>query len=132
MWVDKGYSMAYNEQLAERVRTSFNHLRRVEEKKMMGGLTFMLNEKMCLGIDKNDLMVRLDPALHEMALKRKGCREMDMTGRTIRGFVFVNQAGLGTQKELDCWVGLALDYNTRAKAAQWPRKTGGKHAARRP
>jgi len=110
--------MAYSEQLAERVRGSFNHLRRVEEKKMMGGLTFMVNGKMCLGIVKNDLMVRLDPALHEMALKRKGCREMDMTGRTIRGFVFVSPKGLSTKKEFDYWVKLAIEYNKKAKSSK--------------
>jgi len=110
--------MAYSEKLANRVRMALVHRKRVEEKKMMGGLTFMVNDKMCVGIAKNDLMVRIDPAVHEMALKRKGCREMDMMKRRIRGFVFVSPKGLETKKDLSYWINLALDFNKKAKASK--------------
>ncbi len=68
--------MAYNEKLAKRVREALAGKRKVEEKKMMGGLTFMLNNKMCVGISGDDLMARIDPEIYVSALKRKGCREM--------------------------------------------------------
>lgn len=109
--------MAYSETLAERLRKAFVGVPRVEEKKMMGGLTFMVNGKMCVGVSKDDLMVRLDPAVYDTALKRKGCRKMDMTGKAMRGFVFVSSEGFKRKGELDYWVGLALDFNKKAKAS---------------
>lgn len=110
--------MAYDEKLANRVRTVLVHQEAVEEKKMMGGLTFMVNGKMCVEIVKNDLMVRLDPAIHEMAIAKKGCREMDMMKRRIRGFVFVNPEGLKSKKDLEYWLTLALDYNKKVKVSK--------------
>ena len=111
--------MAYNEQLAERIRVALSLSRRkVEEKKMMGGLTFMVNGKMCVGIIKDELMVRLDPVMHEEALERKGCHEMDMMKRKIRGFVVVRPEGLKQQKDFDYWIKTALDFNKQAKASK--------------
>ena len=112
--------MAYDVLLAERVRKLFAKQHRVVEKKMMGGLTFMVNGKMCVGILKNDLMARIDPEVHDIALKRKGCREMDFTGKPMKGFVFVNPDG--TKKELDYWIDLALDFNGRAKSSKKRKK----------
>jgi TfoX/Sxy family transcriptional regulator of competence genes len=109
--------MAYDEKLAQRIRLALPKAR-VEEKKMMGGLTFMVNGKMCVGILKDDLMVRLDPALHDAALARKGCREMDFTGRPMRGFVFVNSTGTKTKRDLDYWLELGLDFNKKAKLSK--------------
>ena len=110
--------MAYDEQLAERIRGAFSRVRRVEEKKMMGGLTFMVNGKMCVGIIKDELMVRLDPAAHEKALERKGCHEMGMMKRKIRGFVVVKPEGLKQQKDFAYWIKTALDFNKQAKASK--------------
>ncbi len=110
--------MAYSEQLAERVRDALKRTPRVEEKKMMGGLTFMVNGKMCVGVLKDDLMVRIDPMMHEIALRKKGCREMDFTGRPMKGFVFVNPKGTGGKKDLQYWLELALDFNKKAKASK--------------
>ena len=62
----------------------------VEEKKMMGGLTFMVDEKMCVGIVKDDLMARIAPEEYEFALKKPGSRPMDFTGRPMPGFIFVS------------------------------------------
>ena len=103
--------MAYDEPLAGRVRAILKGRRSVEEKKMMGGLTFMVNGKMCVGILKNELMARIDPQTHDDALKKKSCREMDFTGKPMRGFVFVGPAGTGDAKGLKYWVSLALDFN---------------------
>ena len=111
--------MAYDEQLAERVRRSFRR-RKVsfEEKRMMGGLCFMVDSKMCVGVDKDRLMARIDPECYDGALCKKGCMPMDFTGRPLRGFVFVNPMGLSTESELDTWLKLALDFNPRAKTSK--------------
>ena len=111
--------MAYDEQLAERVRRSFR-LRKVsfEEKRMMGGLCFMVDSKMCVGVDKDRLMARIGPEGYDAALHRKGCVPMDFTGRPMCGFVFVNPGGLSTESELDTWLKLALEFNPRAKASK--------------
>ncbi len=115
--------MAYNEILAERVRQVLlptNLL--VEEKKMMGGLTFMVDGKMCVGISKDDLMARIAPEAYESALLKKGCREMDFTGRPMKGFVFISPEGTVLDKELEYWLQLALDFNRRAKASKKKEK----------
>ena len=111
--------MAYNENLAERIRSSFRKMKvRFEEKRMMGGLCFMVDGKMCVGVEKGRLMARIDPVSYDAALSRKGCAPMDFTGRPMRGFVFVNPAGTATSSELDGWLGLALEFNPRAKASK--------------
>ena len=109
--------MAYDKKLAQRVRESLPR-RDVEEKKMMGGLTFMVNSKMCVGILKDDLMARIDPDVYEIALRKKGCREMNFTGRPMKGFVFVGPSGTSNKKDLKYWLDLALDFNKRAKASK--------------
>ena len=110
--------MAYNENLAERIRTALAKKRNVEEKKMMGGLTFMVNGKMCVGILKDDLMARIDPDVYEIALHKKGCREMNFTGKPMKGFVFVSPLGTSNKRDLKYWLDLALDFNKRAKASK--------------
>lgn len=110
--------MAYNEKLAIRIRESLQHLKNVDEKEMMGGLTFMVNGKMCVGIVKDELMCRIDPALHEAAVERKGCRTMDFTGRPMKGYVFVSEEGMKTKKDFEYWIQLSLDFNKKAKASK--------------
>ena len=111
--------MAYDEQLAARVREQFTK-RAVsfDEKRMMGGLCFLVDDKMCVGVEKERLMVRLDPAIYEQALKRKGCVPMDFTGRPMRGFVFVKSEGWSADRDLAYWLGLALEFNPRAKSSK--------------
>ena len=118
--------MAYDEQLAARVRGWFGE-RKVafEEKRMMGGLCFLVDGKMCVGVEKERLMARIDPSGYDAALRRKGCVPMDFTGRPMRGLVFVNPAGLATVGELNEWLKLALEFNPKAKAAK-------KKSARKP
>ncbi len=111
--------MAYNEQLAKRIRDFLGDARvRVEEKRMMGGLCFMVNGKMCVGVEKDRLMVRLDPEEYESALRRKGCVSMDFTGRPLRGFVFVKLVELSTDDALNGWLKLALEFNPKAKCSK--------------
>lgn len=114
--------MAYSEKLAGRVREILVDHPMVEEKKMMGGLTFMVNNKMCIGILNDDLMARIDPAVYETALEKRGCREMDFTGRPMKGFVFITPEGTKTKNDLNYWIGLALDYNKIAKASRKRKK----------
>ena len=110
--------MAYSEKLTSKIRDRFAGLPNVEEKEMMGGLTFMYNSKMCVGIIKDELMCRIDPAVHETAIQKTGCRTMDFTKRPMSGYVLVDESGMKTQKEFDYWIDLALDFNKKAKASK--------------
>ena len=111
--------MSFSDALADRLRMSLKKREVVfNEKRMMGGICFMVCDKMCLGVSDNRLMVRLDPGIYEACLKRKGCRPMDFTGRPLRGFVFVLPEGHETQHELDDWIELALEFNPRAKSSR--------------
>lgn|SRR5574337_1955421 len=110
--------MPYSEKLANRIRERLADLPNVEEKEMMGGLTFMYNGKMCVGIIKDELMCRIDPQLHDEAIQKKGCKTMVFTKRPMSGFIMVDDSGMKTKKEFDYWIDLALDYNKRAKASK--------------
>ncbi len=110
--------MVYDEKLANRVRQILVHRKAVDEKKMMGGLTFMVNGKMCVGVLKDELMARIDPEVYEAALQKNGCREMNFTGKPMKGFVFVSPKGTNDEKDLDYWIDLALDFNKKAKASK--------------
>lgn len=115
--------MAYSETLADRIRERLVDLRNVEEKKMMGGLTFMVNDKMCVGVIKDELMCRIDPAIHEMAVGKHGCRTMDFSHRPMIGYVLVEESGMKTKNEFNYWIDLALEFNKLAKSSKRP-KTG--------
>jgi TfoX/Sxy family transcriptional regulator of competence genes len=111
--------MAYNEKLADRTREIIALTqRKVEEKKMFGGLCFMVNDKMCVGVEKERLMVRLDPAIFDEVMEKEGCKPMDFTGRIMKGYVFVDVAALNTKMKLEYWLKLALAYNKVAKASK--------------
>lgn len=110
--------MAYDEKLADRIRESLEDVKKVKEKAMMGGLTFMVNDKMCIGIIKGEMMCRIDPELQEEALARQGCRIMDFTGRPMKGYVMVDDTGMRSKKDFDHWIQLALDFNKRAKSSK--------------
>lgn len=109
--------MAYSEFLADRVRQRLRGAGNVVEKKMMGGLIFMFNDKMCIGIDtdkntnQDRLMVRVGKLPYKDLLGQKGSRQMDFTGRVMRGFLFVDPEGFDTEEDLDFWVRKALDFN---------------------
>lgn len=115
--------MAYNEKIAVRIREALQHLKRVEEKEMMGGLTFMVNEKMCVGIIKDELMCRIDPDLHESAIKKTSCRTMDFTKRPMRGYVMIDDTGMKTKSDFDYWIGLSLEFNKKAKSSKKKKYT---------
>ena len=111
--------MAYNEKLADRTREIISRTHKnVEEKKMFGGLCFMVNDKMCVGVEKERLMVRLDPDKYDEVLEKEGCTPMDFSGKVMKGFVFVSADVLTTKKKLEYWIKLALEYNTIAKPSK--------------
>lgn len=111
--------MAYNEKLADRTREIiFLSHKNVEEKKMFGGLCFMVNGKMCVGVEQERLMVRLDPERYDEAMEKEGCKPMDFTGKIMKGYAFVDIDSLNTKKKLEYWVKLALEFNKKAKASK--------------
>jgi TfoX/Sxy family transcriptional regulator of competence genes len=110
--------MAYDETLAQRLREMLVVTAFVAEKKMMGGIAFMVNDKMCVGVIRENLMVRIAPESYEKALGRKGCRPMDFTGQPLKGFVFVEPEGCEHNEDLRFWVDLALAFNPFAKASK--------------
>lgn len=113
--------MAYSEYLVDRVRARIRQSVTVEERKMMGGLIFMVNGKMCLGVDidkatSNDrLMVRVGKLPYQDLLQIKGSRVMDFTGKVMRGFLFIGPEGFDQEEDLDFWVSKALEFNTLIK-----------------
>ena len=122
--------MACDETLAEHVRALLGKRSvRFEEKRMMGGLCFMVDGKMCVGVEKARLMVRLDPEIHEKALAMKGATPMDFTGRPMRGFVFVDAKAVASEADLGTWLGLALEFNPHAKSSKTKGKSKTKASA---
>src|SRR5258708_31897565 len=109
--------MAYSEKLTNRVRSALADLPGIEEKKMFRGITFMVNEKMCISVGDNEIMCRIDPELHEACVAKKGCRPVVMKGREYKGYVYINTEGIKTKKDFDYWIGLALEFNKRAKSS---------------
>jgi TfoX/Sxy family transcriptional regulator of competence genes len=110
--------MAYDEKLADRIREELVDKRKVEEKQMMGGLAFMVNNKMCVGVWKDEMMCRIDPDVREEALSKTGCRVMDITGKPMKGFVLVDETGMRSKKEFDYWIELSLEFNKKAKSSK--------------
>lgn len=102
--------MPYSEELAQRIRSAIASRADVEEKKMMGGLAFMINGKMSCGIIGDEIMIRVLPEKYESVLELPNAREMDFTGRVMKGFVYVGAEGLETEKELQKWLALALEF----------------------
>lgn len=102
--------MAYDETLAGRVRGLLATRPGYSERKMFGGLCFMLNGNMCCGIVKDELMVRLAAGGYEEALARPHARPMDFTGRPMKGMLYVGTAGFETHESLAEWVELGAGF----------------------
>ena len=111
--------MAYNEKLADRTREIIAVIHKnLIEKAMFGGLCFMVNDKMCVGVEKERLMVRLDTAKYDEAMEQEGCAPMNFTGKIMKGYVFVDIDALNTKSKLLYWIELALEFNKIAKASK--------------
>ena len=114
--------MAYSETLAERVRRLLARQRPVSERRMFGGLAFMVRGHMCCGIQGERLMARVGPELYDKALKWPHARPMDFTGKPIRGFVYVQPAGLKTAAQLRRWVSASVAYARSAPPKTRPAR----------
>lgn len=123
--------MAYNEKLVDRVREALVDVRNVEEKNMFGGVCFMVNGKMCMGVATDELMCRIGPDREEEALEKNGCRPMDFTGRPMKGYVFVSEEGMKGKKGLDYWIQLCLDFNLVAKPSKKAKSKGTSRSAKK-
>jgi hypothetical protein len=102
--------MAFSEELAERIRQGLARRKGVEEKKMFGGIGFLLNGNMLVGVWKDSLIVRLGPEEGEKALKEPHVNEFDITGRAMKGWVLVAPEGVEADDELSGWVQRAVKY----------------------
>jgi TfoX/Sxy family transcriptional regulator of competence genes len=114
--------MAYDEGLAERIRTILDGEAGVSEKKMFGGVAFLLDGKMFVGIVKHDLMVRVGPDAHARALERRHVRPMDFTGKPMTGYVYVAPDGVSEDDELESWVRAGADFVRTMTKAKPPAK----------
>jgi TfoX/Sxy family transcriptional regulator of competence genes len=110
--------MAYNEQLSDRIREALADLPDVTEKIMFGGICYMVNGKMCIGVSHQELMCRIGPDHFEEALEMNGVRPMTMRNKVSKGFVFIDETGVRTKKEFDYWLKRCLDFNKHAKASK--------------
>lgn len=102
--------MAFDEGLAERIRDLVADQPGVSERKMFGGLCFMLDGNMCFGIVGSELMVRVGPNAYEESLTLPHAREMDFTGRSMKGMVYVGEVGLSEDGDLGQWLDRGTSY----------------------
>ena len=102
--------MAYDEDLANRIRELLAAQKGIEEKRMFGGLTFMVAGHMCCGVLKDDLIVRIEPSDFETLVAQPHVRPFDFTGRTMQGMVYVESSALADAGVLRTWVHRGTDY----------------------
>jgi TfoX/Sxy family transcriptional regulator of competence genes len=98
----------------------------VEEKHMFGGIAFMVNQKMCVGIIKDEMMCRIDPGIHDLVVEKDGCRTMDFNRKPMKGFVMVDQNAMKTGEAFEYWISLAMEFNRSAKESAKKSKSGKK------
>jgi hypothetical protein len=101
--------MAFNEKLAERIRAELKGIPFVE-KKMFGGVGFLIHGNMACGVHKTNVIVRVDPSKHATLLKRPHARPFDITGRPMKGWLMVDLDGCKTVKQLSGWVKEGVDF----------------------
>ena len=115
--------MPFDQKLADRIREYLSgqpHLE-IEEKKMFGGLAFMINGKMCVNVSGNDLMCRFDPDLTQEVAAKNGYRPMVMKGKEYKGYCYVAPTGFKNRKDFEYWMKLCLDFNRRSKSSKKSR-----------
>ncbi|HEU4996447.1 MAG TPA: TfoX/Sxy family protein [Gemmatimonadaceae bacterium] len=104
--------------LYDRVLESIGFRPRVAERKMFGARAIVVDAKLCCSVKGSRIMVRVDPSLHATLLKRDGVRPLTMSNRTYPGWLIVQDTALRTKRQLDYWIGLALEYNPRAPVSK--------------
>ncbi|MBK8956799.1 MAG: TfoX/Sxy family protein [Saprospiraceae bacterium] len=114
--------MPYNEKLADKIRESLAGTKNLVEKKMFGGIAFMVNDKMCIGVDKDDIMLRCELEETDELLKKKGARVFDLSGgRPMKGWLLVSAEGTSSKKDFEWWLNKVIEGNKKAKAPS-PKK----------
>jgi TfoX/Sxy family transcriptional regulator of competence genes len=114
--------MAYSESLAQRLRSIFVRRRNITEKKMFGGMGFLLNGNMCVGIWKNSLIARIDPAEYGAVLAQEHVQEFDITGRPMKGWVMVEPDGIESDEQLANWTEKAVAFVSTLPKKKSPKK----------
>ena len=102
--------MAYDEDLADRVREQLASEPALMEKAMFGGLAFLLEGNMAVGLSGDELMVRVGPDASDDALARPHTRPFDMTGRPMKGWILVAAEGVAEKRDLSAWVARGVDF----------------------
>ncbi len=102
--------MAYDEALADRIGVILKDQPNVVGKKMFGGIAFMVSGNMCCGVVKDTLMLRVGAENYESLLSQTHAREMDFTGKSMKGMIYVDPEGLKSEEELKTWVERALEF----------------------
>jgi TfoX/Sxy family transcriptional regulator of competence genes len=115
--------MPYNEFLSDRI-SQFLQEKSVpfEARKMFGVMCFLIDGKMCVGVVRDEIMARIDPNIYQESLAKEGCREINFTGRPMKGFVFLTDSAIDLDVDLNYWLQLALDFNPKAKASVKKKK----------
>jgi len=114
--------VAYDEGLAERIRGVLEERKDVSEKRMFGGLAFLVRGHMSVGIVKDRLMVRVGPEVYDRLLEQPHARKMDFTGRPMKGFLYVTPPGLESDADLERWVGRGVAFATALPAKKADRQ----------
>jgi TfoX/Sxy family transcriptional regulator of competence genes len=116
--------MAYDTKLADRIREYLVNFTtgKIEEKKMFGGLGFMINNKMCINVSGENLMCRFDPERQEEVAEKEGFEPMIMKGKELKGYCYVDPSGFQSKKNFEYWMNLALSFNQKAKSSKKRKK----------
>ncbi|GAB5408548.1 MAG: hypothetical protein BalsKO_09130 [Balneolaceae bacterium] len=121
--INKKLDMAYDEFLAERILTVLDKKSiDYEQKKMFGGLCILVDDKMCVGVIKDDLMARVGEEAELAHQYDEGVRPMDFTTKRMKGYLYVNQLALDKEDDLEDWVQRCLDFNPKAKSSKKKKK----------
>lgn len=115
--------MSYDEKLASRIRETFAHHSNVKERHMMGGISFIINGKMCVRAHRNkELMLRCEPAMTDQLLLKNGAKRFEMKGRSnMKGWLIITPEGLSSKDDFDYWMNVAIGYNAKLNALK-PQK----------
>ena len=105
--------MAYNEALAGRVRSHLAGMPLLVEKKMFGGIGFLLQGNMACGVHGENLIVRVDPAEYEEILSQQHVKPFDMTGKPMKGWIFVTPEGVAREEELEKWIEKGVEFASK-------------------
>jgi TfoX/Sxy family transcriptional regulator of competence genes len=110
--------MAYDEKLAEKVRAALAGQKNLIEKKMFGGIGFMIDDKICIAVNKDDILIRCAPEETDELLSKRGAKIFDLSGaRPMKGWLLVGPEGTNMKKDFDWWINKAIEGNKQAKPA---------------